>query len=135
MSKPTDIPEDRPLTAAESGLVRWLLQHGDPQAASFLPQLDRAWVASRCGCGCASIDFAIGGVVPPVAAGMRILSDYEWQTAGGEILGVFVFERGGMLAGVELWSQDGLGRATVLPDIKVLRPVGRDCDRGHPMQM
>src|SRR5262245_53690111 len=42
------IPEDRPLTEAETSLVRWLLQQGIPQAKNYLPQLDRARVASRC---------------------------------------------------------------------------------------
>jgi hypothetical protein len=120
----TAIPEDRPLTAAESRLVRWLLMHGIPQAANYLPQLDRAGVVSRCFCGCASIDFAIDGAVPPPGAGMTVLADYEWRAAGGELFGAFVFERTGLLAGLEVWSQDGLGQASELPDIDQLRPVG-----------
>ncbi len=124
MATTTAIPEDRPLTAAEVVLVRWLLQHGIPQASGYLPQLDRARVASRCYCGCASINFAIDGVVPPPGNGISILADYEWQAAGSELFGVFVFERGGLLAGLEVWSQDGLSQATSLPDIEQLRPVG-----------
>src|SRR5258708_32401285 len=70
------IPEDRPLTAQEAGLGRWLLEHGNPDAAGFLPQLADARVVSRCPCGCASIDFAIGGVVPAAGSGMHVLADY-----------------------------------------------------------
>lgn len=120
----TAISEDRPLTAIESDLVRWLLLHGIERAKTFMPQLDRARVASRCACGCASIDFAIDGAVPQPENGISILSDYEWQVAGGELFGVFVFARGDLLAGLEVWSQDGLGEAVRLPDINNLRPLG-----------
>ena len=54
---PVPTQQDRPLTEQERSLVRWLLEHGNPDAAEFLPQLADAWVVSRCGCGCASIDF------------------------------------------------------------------------------
>lgn len=124
MTNTTAIPEDRPLTVAEKTLVRWLLQHGTPQASRYLPQLDRARVASRCYCCCASIDFAIKGVVSARGNAISILADYEWRAPGGELFGVFVFERNSLLAGLEVWSQDGLGDATSLPGIKQLRPVG-----------
>src|SRR5260370_25699962 len=124
MATTTAIPEDRPLTAAEPTLVRWLMLHGIREAACYLPQLDRARVASRCYCGCASIDFAIDGVVPPPGTGITTLADYEWLAPGGELFGVFVFESSGLLAGLEVWSQDGLAQATALPDIEQLRAVG-----------
>lgn len=124
MESTAAIPEDRPLTDAETSLVRWLLQHGIPQAKDYLPQLDRARVASRCYCGCASIDFAIDGVVPPPGDGIGILADYEWRGPRGEMFGVFVFERERVLAGLEVWSQDGLAEANSLPNTELLRPIG-----------
>jgi hypothetical protein len=63
MTRP--LPEDRPLSTKESSLVQWMLEHGNPDSACFLTQVDEARVVSRCPCGCASIDFAIGGFVPP----------------------------------------------------------------------
>jgi hypothetical protein len=131
MPATTDIPEDRPLTAAESALIRWLLQNGIPQAAEYLPQLDRARVVSRCACGCASIDFAINGVIPPAGGGMNILADYEWRADGGALFGVFVFARVGVLAGLDVWSQDGLAPAVALPEIEQLRPLGM-CQIAEP---
>jgi hypothetical protein len=100
------------------------LEHGTQQAAEYLQQIDGARVVSRCYCGCASVNFAINNLVPTRSDSTDILSDYEWQSAGGELLGVFVFARGGLLAGLEVWSQDGLATATALPDIEQLRPVG-----------
>jgi hypothetical protein len=117
------IPEDRPLTAQEAALVRWLLEHGNPDAAGFIPQLADAWVVSRCPCGCASIDFAIGGMVPPAGAGMHVLSDYLWQAADGAQCGVFLFACGGQLAGMEVWSVDGMQTVGSLPAIEQLRPL------------
>lgn len=123
MADAVPIPEDRPLTPQEQALVRWLLEHGNPDAARFLPQLADARVVSRCPCGCASIDFAIAGAVPPAGAGMRVLADYQWQGADGEQFGVFVFERAGLLAGLEVWSVDGLAAASALPMIGQLQPL------------
>ncbi len=124
MESTAAIQDDRPLTEAETSLVQWLLQHGTPQAKDYLPQLKRAWVVSRCYCGCASIDFAIDGVVPPPGDGISILADYEWKGPRGEMFGVFVFERCGLLAGLEVWSQDGLAEAKALPNTELLRPIG-----------
>lgn len=119
---PVPTQQDRPLTEHERSLVKWLLEHGDPDAVEFLPQLADAWVVSRCGCGCASINFAIGGVLPLSDAGMHILSDYEWQ-GDGVYRGIFVFACGGQLAGFEVWSLDGKPSTSSLPRIDQLRPL------------
>jgi hypothetical protein len=118
------IPEDRPLTAHEAALVRWMLEHGDAAAARFLPQLAEARVVSRCYCGCASVDFAIGGVVPPPGDGIGILADFEYRTGDGHLCGAFVFERDGLLAGLEVWSQDGVCTPATLPAIEQLQTLG-----------
>jgi hypothetical protein len=124
------IPEDRQLTSDEVALVRWLLAHDGPDAAGFLPQLADARVVSRCPCGCASIDFAVGGVAPPSGAGMHVLADFEYRTAEGFLCGVFVFERYGLLAGLEVWSQDGLSTPNSLPSPSQLQPLGGAQDAG-----
>ena len=119
MTNPAPIPDDRPLTAEEAALVRWLLEHGPTSAGEFLPQLAVARVVSGCPCGCASVDFAIAGVVPPPGT-VGILADFEYQTAEGYLCGVFVFERAGLLAGLEVWSVDGLSTPSKLPAVEQL---------------
>ena len=52
-----DIPEDRALSDDERALVGWMLEHGESNATSFLPQLEQASVSSRC----ASVNFSVGG--------------------------------------------------------------------------
>ena len=117
------IPNDRPLSAAESGLLRWLLERGSGQAAGYLGQLDRVRVAARCPCGCPTVDLAVGGVQPPSGAGMAVLADYQWQGTGGARYGVFLFARAGLLAGLEVWSIDGQSTPSRLPDPAELRPL------------
>jgi hypothetical protein len=123
MADATSILEDRPLRPQERALVGWLLEHGNPDAAGFLTQLAQARVVSRCPCGCASIDFSVGGAIPPSGAGMRILSDYVWRADDGAHCGVFVFACGGLLAGLEVWTADGMGPVSSLPATEWLRPL------------
>lgn len=93
------ITEDRPLSAAESRLVRWLLEHGEPGSARFLPELDALRIVARCSCGCASIDFVEDGSGP-----MEVIADFDLRPLGRVPGGVFLFTRGGRLAGLEVYS-------------------------------
>jgi len=56
-----EIPDERELDEQERALVRWLLEHGTPDAAPYLAQVPLARVVSRCACGFASLNFDIGG--------------------------------------------------------------------------
>ena len=116
------IEVDRELTPDEVILVMWLLEHGEPRAADVVSQLRGARVVSRCGCGCASIDFSVDGIRPSALAGMDVVSDYWWRTAQGNLCGAFVFLRNGVLAGLDLWSIDGAETPSVLPRPEDLRP-------------
>jgi len=112
------IPERRDLTPAEMHLLRWLLEHGEPQAREFVPQLNGLRVVSRCPCGCPSINF-----VPEGTGGMEILSDYVFEDAHGHTTGVFAFASGSALAGIEVWSIAGEPIPEHVPDPSVLRPI------------
>ncbi|MCX5661585.1 MAG: hypothetical protein NTW19_18055 [Planctomycetota bacterium] len=119
------IPDDRDLTAEETALTHWLLMHGKPGIDSelFARQLAQARVVSRCHCGCASIDFAIAGMRPQSGAGLHVLSDYLWTDDDGSQMGIFIFAKAGMLAGLEVWSMDGKSTPMRLPKIASLRPM------------
>jgi len=118
-----EILEERELSKAERSLTRWLLEHGQPEAASFLDQVDRVRVISRCACGCASIDFDHSGAGWRSPGGVNILSDHEWRDAEGRRFGVFVFSQSGYLAGLEVWSIDGSATPVGLPDPDWLRAI------------
>ncbi len=113
------IPDERPLTAAEYQLARWMLENGGPEAKGFIHQLEHARVVARCPCGCAGIDFEVAGH-PGQPAGLRVLGDF---LCGGEsdLSGVFIFERNGVLAGIEVYGLAGDAPKT-LPEPSSLRP-------------
>lgn len=120
---PSSIEVDRPPSNQERSTVRWLLEHGNGDNSEFLRQLELARVVRLCGCGCASIDFAIAGRRPMQPA-MQILSDFQWRTKGGHLCGAFVFEQDGLLAGLDLWSIDGQTTPDAMPPIRDLVPYG-----------
>jgi hypothetical protein len=101
-----------------------MLEHGTASAAGFLQQLAEARVVSRCPCGCASVDFSVRGAAAPPGEGVGILADFEYRTAEGHLCGAFVFERAGVLAGLEVWSVDGLSTPSALPEVSQLQPLG-----------
>jgi hypothetical protein len=114
------IPEERPLTAEEHRLARWILEHGERAAEPFLAQLDGARVVSRCGCGCASVDFAVDwGPVP--GGGPFVLGDFLFGEPDNPF-GVFVFQHGGRLAGLEVYGLAGEDPPRTLPRPEALRP-------------
>jgi len=124
------IPEDRPLSKEETELILWALENGLPESNSYLPQVDKLRVISRCGCGCASVDFSFDNVLPDYSTGIEVLSDHLWGTGGTDLCGIFVFARNRKLAGLEVWSVDGQVTPTELPKIADLRDYNQE---GQPM--
>lgn len=93
----------RSLTPREREVGIWLISHGtasDEEKAKFLAQLSKASVIGKCECGCASIDLAIEGHPIP-KGGLRILGDF---VRGENQDGIFVFEKEGILAGIEIFQ-------------------------------
>lgn len=113
----------RPLTAPEHDLARWMLEHGNAEAISFLGQLPLARVVSGCDCGCASINFEIDGRPKP-AGGLHILGDYLFGDESS-LCGAFVFEIDGALAGLEVYGL-AVPAPSVLPAPADLRPFQTD---------
>jgi hypothetical protein len=113
---------NRQLTNHERRLVRWMLEHGSPEAATFLPQLDEAEVTPwKCKCGCASINFQIRG--PPQAApGVHPIADFVFGE-GDTLSGIFVYEKDGILSGLEVYGLAGDAPKS-LPQPEELRPPG-----------
>jgi hypothetical protein len=111
---------NRPLTSAEEDLIRWMLEHGAPEARAFLPQLEKAQVTPwRCKCGCASINLSVEGFPSP-SGGPHPIADFVF---GGDedLSGIFVFEQSGVLAGLEVYGMAGDAPKS-LPSPESLRP-------------
>jgi len=77
-------------------------------------------VIRKCPCGCASIDFAIDGREPEISAGLVPFGDF---LASDHSFGVFVFQLGGMLAGVEIYSFGDDDTPAEFPSSEDLEPA------------
>src|SRR5688572_958695 len=97
---------NRQLTPHERRLARWMLEHGSPEAAAFLSQLDEAEVTPwKCKCGCASINFQIRGR-PEALAGVHPIAEFVFGT-DATLSGIFVFVSDGVLGGLEVYGLAG----------------------------
>ena len=113
---------NRDLTDHERRLVRWMLEHGSPEASGFLPQLEIAEVTPwRCPCGCASISFHIRGK-PAAPPGVHPIADFVFGE-GDTLSGIFVYEKDGILSGLEVYGLPGDAPKS-LPEPEALRPFG-----------
>ena len=109
-------PEGRALTSAETELIRWLLINGEAGAERFLAGVESLRVVASCKCGCASVDFTAN-----MDGEMAVVSDFGAVGPDGMPGGVFLFTRGGRLAGLEVWSPGA--PITELPAPASLRPL------------
>jgi hypothetical protein len=113
--------ENRELTDHEKRLVRWMLQHGGPEVAAFLPQLEHAEVTPwHCPCGCASINFRIRGKPAP-PPGVHPIAEFVFGEEN-RLYGIFVFENDGILSGLEVYGLAGEA-PRFLPEPEVLRNI------------
>jgi hypothetical protein len=97
---------NRELTDHERRLTRWMLEHGSPEALTFLPQLESAQATPwRCPCGCASIIFQIRGK-PIAPRGVHPIAEFVFGKED-TLSGIFVYERDGILSGLEVYGLAG----------------------------
>jgi hypothetical protein len=98
-----------------------MLEHGSDEAALLLPQLELARATSwRCRCGCASFNIVLEGRESPIAT-MNVVADFVFGP-DDRPNGIFVFEKGGLLAGLEVYGLAGDAPKS-LPKSKLLRPL------------
>ncbi|MEK6347379.1 MAG: hypothetical protein V4764_07860 [Burkholderia sp.] len=125
------LEQNRPLSASEMSLARWMLENGEPEARGFLEQLTAAEVTPwRCPCGCGSIKFQIKGRESP-PAGVHVLGDYIFG-ADDAPARIFIFESGGVLSGIEVYGLAGNAPAE-LPQEDALRPFSRSRAEPDPV--
>ncbi len=101
------IPEARELTSEERLLLEHLLRHGTREATAYLEQMPRVTVVSRCGCGCPTIDLAVGGQTAPPGSGSTILCDALGVSPEGVRFGIILHAREGLLSELEVYPTDG----------------------------
>ncbi len=95
--------DNRDLTSDERRLILWMIEHGEPEAVGFRPQLEQLQVLpTRCPCGCASLDFSIGGQ-PQASGPMRLIADFLFG-GDSDLCGTFLFVQEGRLSGLEVYG-------------------------------
>ena len=103
------IHEDRALTDEERRLLAWLIQSGTGNSAELMAQLAEARVVSRCGCGCPTIDLAIGTRSEPTRGGSSIVADVSGKSPEGYDVGVILHVREGLLSELEVYPSGDVG--------------------------
>jgi hypothetical protein len=99
------------------------------EAPAFLTQLERAHVTPyRCPCGCATIDLSIEGFPQP-SGQLHILADFIFG-ADEELSGIFVFEKNGILSGLEVYGLAG-DAPKALPASDSLKPFPDETTLSH----
>jgi len=110
------IPVNRALTSSETDLIYWLLDHGEVDPEPFKSQVDDITVTSKCNCGCPTIYFSHRDKPVP-RKGELLIADYL-ATVEGQDVGVMLFENGGYLSSLEVYSCAGSDKPFGLPEIE-----------------
>jgi hypothetical protein len=117
------IPQDRVLSADERELLIWLLEHGAPEAADYLSQIPFVRVIGQCGCGCPTLELAVGGKEVTRGSSSTIVADFCGTTPEGAFVGVMVHVREGLLSELEAYSLSNLKKFP-FPRSDSLKPFG-----------
>ncbi len=118
------VPEARQLTIKERLLLERLLLHGTADSASYAEQVSLVTVASRCGCGCPTVDLAVDGRVTSLDSPTVILSEAGGVSPEGVSFGIILHGREGLISELEVYPINGKGVFT-LPDIDQIDFYGR----------
>jgi len=98
-----------------------MLEHGEPEARLFLPQLEKTKATSwRCPCGCPSINFSVEDLPVP-SSGVNPIADFIFGFED-DLSGIFIRQQNGILAELEVYGLSG-DAPKVLPLPESLRPL------------
>lgn len=106
--------QNRPVTAEEAVLIRWLLEHGDDQTRQFIPQVNSLAVVSKCTCGCPTVDFQTSN-----RSEARLICDVLGEVDGQRV-GVLLFQAEGELSCLEIHAMAATNQPFGLPKIETL---------------
>jgi len=111
----------RSLTQDEDRLLRWMIEHGGPEAEAYVEQLGRLRVVSECTCGCPTIDLALDDQVSSGRGGSLVIADAEGKSREGVAVNVIVHVREKGISELEVAGFDGPAQFS-LPRPTDLRP-------------
>jgi hypothetical protein len=107
---------DRAITAKESGIVRWLLEHAAMRDVTVYRQaaVEELRVVGGCTCGCCSLHFQSAG------AGETMLADAVALYEDGQRAGLILWGFGGQIGFLEVYDFHP-GASRRVPEIANLR--------------
>ena len=111
-------PCERPLTAAETTLLVGALARSNA-TQEFQSQLPQLRVVAESTSNWPILEFSVAGRRGMAKSGMRNVADFQYRTVKG-LLGFFVYEREGLLAGMQCWAIDGRADPDVWPSVEGL---------------
>ena len=115
---------DRPITAHEAAIVRWLLDHASRRDVTAYRRkpLDELHVVSGCDCGCCSLDFQ------PKAPGSVILADGLAVYPDGQEAGLILWGRDGVITSLEVFDHhpDASHRVPELTNLRTYEQRGQE---------
>src|SRR5262245_13669856 len=110
------VPEDRELTEKERLLIERLLSNGNAESRTYVAQLSRVTVVSRCSCGCPTVDLAVDGRTASLGSATEILGEAGGVSPEGRPFGVILHGRQGLLSELEVYPL-GSDAPFTLPEI------------------
>src|SRR5204862_2428696 len=90
--------------------------------SQYKSQIPKLRVVSRCGCGCPTVDFAIG--LGCKKGYSQIVADMEGTSPEGVRVGVIVHIRQDEISEMEIYSITGKSKGFSLPKPTSLVPIG-----------
>lgn len=117
-------PCERSLSETEAELLLAALMLSG-NAHEFHMQLPLLQVNAESTSSWPILEFTVFAEPTSRGLGMRKLADFQYKADSG-LLGFFVYERNGLLAGMECWSIDGQVDPEAWPNVAALSPLQAD---------
>lgn len=118
-----DLSTYRPLSTEERDFLTHLLQHAQPDATAFLPQLEGMLAKANCTCGCPTISLAVAQHHTPVSFPKRFVADMVGGSADA-MVGILLIQAGGKLVELEVYAFGDITAPFSLPAPETLQPIG-----------
>ena len=101
------IPEARPLSDPERRQLEKLLRNGTAESSRYAGQLPLVSVASRCSCGCPTLDLAVAGRSASPGSPSTLLAGASGMSPEGISFEIILHGREGLISELEVYSVTG----------------------------
>src|SRR5258708_5475063 len=111
----------RTASADEMSVLKWLLEHGNPEAQTFAPQIERIRITRWCNCGCPSLALHVEDGAPRGTSPHSIVADVIGWTPDGKRVGLILFQKNGMLSVLDVHPAGLIDGDFGLPAVECLQ--------------